>query len=214
MPFVYKITNKVNNKSYVGYTKRDVVEHRIREHFSPSIYTKIDKPLYKAIRKYGRDNFDIEILFRSEDEELTLKKEIEFISEYGDYNLHEGGNVPPSRKGVKVIFTEEQKEKLRKPKPPRTEEHRRNLSESLKGNIPWNKGKKGLQQSVWKGKRDGSRTSNWKITKENEEFIIENLVLWCEQNNYITNTIKSRYYNNRWPYKDIIKIEKVENENI
>ena len=37
--------------------------------------------------------------------------------------------------------TEETKQKMRKPKPPRTEEHKKNMSEAKKGSIPWNKGK-------------------------------------------------------------------------
>jgi len=40
------------------------------------------------------------------------------------------------------IIGEEHKQKLRKPKPPRTEEHKNNLSKSLKGKTAWNKGKK------------------------------------------------------------------------
>ena len=37
--------------------------------------------------------------------------------------------------------SEESKQKMRKPKPPRTDEHRKNMSEAKKGTIPWNKGK-------------------------------------------------------------------------
>ena len=40
------------------------------------------------------------------------------------------------------IISEEHKQKLRKPKQPRTEEHKNNLSKSLKGRKSWNKGKK------------------------------------------------------------------------
>ena len=39
------------------------------------------------------------------------------------------------------IISEEHKQKLRKPKPPRTEEHKNNLSKSLKGKKSWNMGK-------------------------------------------------------------------------
>ena len=40
------------------------------------------------------------------------------------------------------IISEDYKQKLRKPKPPRTEEHKNNLSKSLKGKRSWNKGQK------------------------------------------------------------------------
>jgi len=138
MSSIYKITNKVNNKSYIGYTSRDNVELRIREHFSPSVYNGREKrPLYSAIKKYGVDSFDWEILYEGDD---ALTKESEYISKYGDYNLHEGGNVPPSQKGNRWSHSEETKQKMRKPKPPRSEEHKKAISESKKGKIPWNKG--------------------------------------------------------------------------
>jgi group I intron endonuclease len=209
MPYVYKITNKENGKSYVGYTKRENVDHRIREHFSPSVYKNNDKPLYNAIKKYGKDSFSLEILFEGVDEEQALCKEIEYIKIYGDYNLHEGGNVPPNQKGNHWTLSEETKLKMSKPKAPRSQEHKRKLSESLMGNTPWNKGKKGVQVSWNKGTRNSPMTSKWKITKRNEEFIIENLVLWCDENNYNKNTVKYHFYKNSWPYKDIEKIEKL-----
>jgi len=209
MPYVYKLTNTENGKSYVGYTKRTDIRDRINEHFSPSVYEKSDKPLYNAIKKYGKDSFSLEILFESMDEEKTLQKEIEYIKLYGDYNLHEGGNVPPNQKGNHWNLSEETKLKMRKPKSPRSLEHKNNLSKSLIGKKPWNKGKKETQVSWCKGKRNSPMTSKWKITKNNQEFVIENLALWCDENEYNKNTVKYHYYKNFWPYKDIEKIEKV-----
>jgi group I intron endonuclease len=209
MPYVYKIKNKVNGKSYIGYTSRKDVESRLNEHFSPSVYTKIDKPFYRAVEKYGRNNFEVEILFEG-DENTALQKEIEYIKLMGDYNLHPGGNIPPNQKNKTWNLSEETKNKMRKPKAPRTVEHSKKLSESLKGKTPWNKNKKGVQESFWKGMRDSPRTSKWKIQKNDGDLIIENLVLWCEQNGYKSSTVKGHYYSNKFPYKDILNIEKVE----
>ena len=209
MPYVYKITNKLNGKSYVGYTKRTDVNNRINEHFSPSVYQKIDKPFYNAIKKYGKESFITEVLFESIEEKIALQKEIYYIKLYGDYNLHEGGNLPPNQKGKHWNLSEETKRKMSKPKSPRTEEHKKNLSNSLKGKKPWNKGKKGTQISWCKRKRNSPMTCKWKITKQNEEIVIENLVLWCEINQYKTSTVKNHYYKQNWPYKDILNIEKV-----
>ena len=210
MPYVYKITNNKTEKSYVGYTKRVNVEERIKEHFSPSVYEKNNKPFYNAIKKYGKESFRFEILFESSDEEETIQKEIEYIKLYGDYNLHEGGNVPPNQKDKHWSLSEETKIKMRKPKSPRSQEHKDNISKSLIGKIPWNKGKKETQISWCKGKRNSPMTSKWKIFKNNEVLTIENLVLWCEQNGYTTGTVKYHYYKKSWPYKDITKIEKVQ----
>lgn len=52
---VYKITNKINGKIYVGQTTR-MLDTRIKEH------TYADTPLGEDIRKYGITNFTIEIL--------------------------------------------------------------------------------------------------------------------------------------------------------
>jgi group I intron endonuclease len=209
MASIYRITNKINNKSYIGYTKRKNIYERIQEHFSPSVYENNNKPLYNAIKKYGKNNFVVDVLFEGLDEEEVLQKEIVFIEKFGDYNLHPGGNIPPNQKGKTWNLSEETKQRMRKPKSPRTEEHRKKLSEALKGKTSWNKGKIGVQESIWKGQRKSPMTSKWKITKEHSEFIIENLVLWCEENGYNTNTVKTRYYGNKLPYKDILKIEKV-----
>ena len=209
MPCVYKITNKINNKNYIGYTSRKDVKERIREHFSPSVYNNNHKPLYLSIKKYGKENFDYKILFESDDEEETLEKEKHFIKQMGDYNMHPGGNVPPNQKNKTWNLTEETKQKMRKPKAPRTKEHTYNLSRSLKGKEPWNKGKTGLQTSIWKEQRNSPMTSSWKITKNNTTNIIRNLALWCDENEYNKNTVKYHYYKNSWPYKDIQNIEKV-----
>lgn len=60
---VYKITNQVNGKCYIGSSVQ--VEIRWREHkncaFNPN-NNKYEYPLYRAFRKYGLENFTFEIL--------------------------------------------------------------------------------------------------------------------------------------------------------
>ena len=56
--FVYKITNKVNPRVYVGLTVC-TLEKRWREHRSAA-NTGVEKPLYRAMRKHGIENFSIE----------------------------------------------------------------------------------------------------------------------------------------------------------
>ena len=50
--FIYKITNKVNGKSYIGQT-RNTVEFRWRQHYK----AKDNKYFHRAIQKYGKENF-------------------------------------------------------------------------------------------------------------------------------------------------------------
>lgn len=57
MAFIYKITNLINNKCYIGKTERTINE-RWKEHLKKS--KSLDLPLYRALNKYGIDNFQIE----------------------------------------------------------------------------------------------------------------------------------------------------------
>lgn len=95
---IYKITNLINNKSYVGKTKKCFhkrYNHRYDWWNAPSV----NVALQHAVNKYGSDNFKVEILFKSEDYNLKLldQLEIHFIqlnntmSPYG-YNFTSGGD--------------------------------------------------------------------------------------------------------------------------
>lgn len=60
---IYKITNLVNGKNYIGSTND--VDRRWREHKSHALNDKqpdYNYPLQRAFRKYGFDNFYFEIL--------------------------------------------------------------------------------------------------------------------------------------------------------
>lgn len=91
---LYKITNKVNNKTYIGITKSSLkqrwMEH-IRDSYNP-IY-----PIHLAIRKYGSENFIIELLLKSqlkeeisEAEDPTIELYQSRIYQHG-YNVAKGG---------------------------------------------------------------------------------------------------------------------------
>ena len=54
--YIYKITNLVNGKSYVGQTIR-TIEERWKQHIKDSKGNKDDFYLHRAIRKYGKENF-------------------------------------------------------------------------------------------------------------------------------------------------------------
>ena len=60
---VYKITNIINNHSYIGVSKN--IENRWKTHITRAFnYTdkEFNKVLYKAFRKYGVENFVFEII--------------------------------------------------------------------------------------------------------------------------------------------------------
>ena len=76
MQGIYKITNIINNKSYIG--KSNNIEKRFKEHQHLAFTTghkEYEKTLYKAFRKYGLDNFNFEILEELEDYSLSGERE-------------------------------------------------------------------------------------------------------------------------------------------
>jgi len=98
MGIVYKITNQVNQKSYIGQTSR-TLNQRKQEHVNNAKKSK--KPaslLYKAIRKYGVENFEWTLLEECsndilDDREKFYIKKLRTHSSKGGYNLTEGGST-------------------------------------------------------------------------------------------------------------------------
>ena len=85
MNTIYIITNKINNKQYIGST---IIEPQKR--FKQHIYNSTHKnthqynyPLYQAMRKYGIDNFNFEIILQKDcsEEEIRLIEK-EYIIQY------------------------------------------------------------------------------------------------------------------------------------
>ena len=89
---IYKITNKINNKVYIGLTTCSL-EYRWRKHLTESKNKKNTKPLYKAIRKYGYKNFTIEEIDRSDDFKELGQLERKYIKKYNSQNLEFGYNL-------------------------------------------------------------------------------------------------------------------------
>lgn len=111
MGYIYKITNIVNNKIYIGLTTQTIKE-RWRQHVS-SAYSKKSKSynevFKKAIRKYGENSFRIEEIDNASTLEELKEKERYWIAYYNccyanggiGYNGTEGGDSP-THPGVEV----------------------------------------------------------------------------------------------------------------
>ena len=82
--YIYCFTNKINNKKYIGSTIKSP-NIRKNQHLYNARHEseKSDYPLYQAIRKYGEESFNFEILFSGECSENELRKiEKNFILQY------------------------------------------------------------------------------------------------------------------------------------
>lgn len=90
--FIYKITNKINNKIYIGLTTCSL-KYRWSKHLTESRNINNTKPLYQAIRKYGENNFCIEILETTEDFQYLGELERKYIKLYNSQNPSFGYNI-------------------------------------------------------------------------------------------------------------------------
>ena len=91
MGYIYKITNKINEKVYIGLTTL-TVNDRWKGHLD-SARRNNQKPLYCAIRKYGIENFKIEEIDRTEDFAKLGELERKYIEQYKSYDKHYGYNL-------------------------------------------------------------------------------------------------------------------------
>lgn len=107
MSSIYKITNIITNKNYIGYTSRSIAR-RFYEHKWEALNREDscnNSHLYASMRKYGTDCFIIEELFNFKEDEYNWKElEQYYIQKYNTlspngYNLLIGGDMPPIHYG-------------------------------------------------------------------------------------------------------------------
>lgn len=92
--FIYKITNTINSKSYIGQTIQNV-----KERFYQHCATKCSKAvsnmaIHRAIKKYGKSNFTVEVIEEVESTNLNDRERywIRYYDSYNNgYNSTEGG---------------------------------------------------------------------------------------------------------------------------
>jgi len=116
MNLIYKITNKVNGKVYIGLTTQGLSQRK-REHISRFKSGVRNHKLYLAFKKYGLDSFVFDEHICALSREYLKQLEIDTIAEYNSYdkgyNMTAGGDII-------------------------SEETSRKISEALKGRgLPW-----------------------------------------------------------------------------
>ena len=92
MAYIYKITNLVNNKEYIGKTER-TINQRWQEHIRESQKPNPSRALYRAIQKYGIDNFICTQIIETNNPEEDEKYYIDLYNTYKNgYNETLGGD--------------------------------------------------------------------------------------------------------------------------
>lgn len=92
---IYKITNKINKKIYIGQTVRPL-KRRWSEHCKSAFKKDGNSTLYRAMNKYGIENFKITIISTCENMEQMNHREKYYIKLFNTlspngYNLMSGG---------------------------------------------------------------------------------------------------------------------------
>lgn len=162
MYYIYRITNNINGKTYIG-------QHKYKK--LNDYYMGSGKILKQAYKKYGKKNFTKEILYKDIQYKATADSvEIYAIAKErsigkAEYNIANGGNGPEAiseetRKKLSEInkgkhLSEETKKKISENRKGfeghHSEETKRKISEANKGHTAWNKGKKmGPHSEEWK----------------------------------------------------------------
>ena len=98
MAYIYQITNDINDKIYVGKTESSL-EQRFREHCKHSQIERCkNRPLYRAMKKYGIEHFSISLIEQTEQPE---EREIFWIEQLNTY--HNGYNATLGGDGKRYL---------------------------------------------------------------------------------------------------------------
>lgn len=161
---IYKITNKINGKCYIGQSNN--CERRFKEHQTKGSRSRI--PVDVAIKKYGKDTFTYEIIEECSIEELNSREQY-WITYYDSikngYNCSEGGNQQSiGENNGRAKLTEKDIIEIRQAY--NNHLRQKDVYQKYKDIISF-----GYFQNVWQGQ-------SWKhimpevFTKENKEYYI------------------------------------------
>lgn len=129
---VYQIKALHSGEVYIGSSTN--LEKRKKDHFRFLRYGTHDNPkLQASYNKHGKDNFVFEILLFCEPENCLELEQEHFDRLFPHFNIVMIAGKPPSRKGKTHIFTDLQKENMKKAAIARGEKQRQNTYEK---NLP------------------------------------------------------------------------------
>lgn len=139
MHYLYKITNQLNNKVYIGQTNN---KYRWRQHrYYSKFPEKTKQYIHYTIKKYGIDNFTYEIIAQSLTQEGANETETILISQYNSCNKEYGYNIMPGGSNISGKDHPNYGKKV-------SLETKMKMSISAKGKNTWTKGKSSSKQGT------------------------------------------------------------------
>ena len=191
---IYKYTNKLNEKSYIGQTNNE--ERRIREH---KISRQYNNYFHNAIDKYGWDNFEYEVLIRVFSKtEKNLRFVLDTFEKFyikkfntlapNGYNLTEGGSSG---------WSSPNKEKKM------SEEYCSSVSNSMKNFYKTEKGQKCIERMRKSRKGKGLCKKRSEDTRKRMSEAFKGRIVSNESRDKIRNSLKKFYKDNPELKKDM-----------
>jgi len=121
LAYVYKITNTINNKVYIGQTTKSISERFSQHKYTaqrivtdpnlPKDNRRFHMPIAIAMAKHGIENFNIEIVEECHPEQLD-EKEIYWIQFYQSYDMKFGYNATLGGSLTKNYITKEKADEI------------------------------------------------------------------------------------------------------
>lgn len=108
MHFLYRITNKINGKNYIGQSKS--IRRRWSNHRRAALTKKPTQIVHRALIKYGLENFDWEILATCRTQEEANDLETILVGQYQSFVMNNGYNSTYG--GMNAPKSDEWKEQL------------------------------------------------------------------------------------------------------
>ncbi len=206
---IYRFTNTINQKVYIGMTYD--FNRRINSHKHAS--KKEDTALYRAIRKYGWEYFSVDVIYQTKSHQHCIDMETHFILEYNNYNkgynmtLGGEGSVGANTKQYEFYdiygnhFTVTNLHKF-------CEEN--NLNSRCMYQLANNKM---LKHDIYVSSKQSTKTfKKYKVfdTIKNEIIEINNLSEFCEEHNLDKYKMRRLVCNGRNVYKNYKNLNKLD----
>jgi group I intron endonuclease len=204
---VYKITNKINGKVYIGYTSKSI-QKRFQEHINWAKSNKKLQLIHKSINKYGKENFKIEPLIICYDFDTALEKEKYYIQKYNSYfkggfgyNMTYGGEGSFGYK-----WSKKQKEYAHNHAYVRTKKHKENQKNILRKNFE--KINKTRQTKKYK---EEQRIRN--LGEKNPRYGKKHTIKWKKEMSLRNSGKNNPFYHKKHTSETINKIKETKRKN-
>ena len=164
--FIYKITNNLNGKSYIGQTIQNVKERFYQHCAIKCSQAVLNMAIHKAINKYGKSNFTVQVIEEVESVYLNDRERywIKYYNSYNNgYNSTKGG-----QDGIKLFKNLDVESIIR--------EYKSGKSLRRIGNI-FNVDKQTIKDLLVRNNINLRTTKTYKLSQKDRKDIIKDLSL-------------------------------------